>query len=754
MDKFFDHVTQYPRRFTIIADGTAGTSNDPALDAKIIELTEEFGTLIQQGTPLSAAELNRRIVDEMIERTLVKEVTVLENIEISGEVDGSLIVKQVDGLSAKQLVVDGDAVTSLISDDTGSRAGIKLDGTWQWFTNYTILEQTFNIVSGNKYLITYKLKSTTVGKLKDFAQIRYSDNSSQSVGTQALEPLSYAGIILANTTDLANIKFLEGSAGNVDRDYQTLIDVTELSDRGMSDEDIINAFTIYFEGVKSLKDFKLLTAGHYEDLDLDANFLGYDYNDIIQTATGWSTVWELTNTITFFKSLQAELGFKNVSGTIVTGNIELNIAKDVFSPQPRDGFDTFDSDGVMISPNAPTTLYIKILKSKLNGITSGDFEAYLQANNVQFTFETEDELTGAEIKANTKKTLYPVINGLLEFTGTEEFRSVGSKFDKLLITNNKYYKEKNIGFDSTDIGELLKAATWTVSSTTGATNTRLFTNDAEALLGVDLDTLAGETTPFRLWIDGRWYKNVPLEDIDSVIEIDANPYTFAFTTAGNLYVVYDAILTAGTFNTVFNADYEAHYIALVVTYIQFLTTGYTITEEAMTAVLISKYGLIPNTLLEIPSNSAQMIENNTKEIRRLWNNKLEGILLEDYSDVPLDVPTVSAGGSIVLTDNVDFDNYYAVMESLGGLTYVVPFIKPLDTASIQYIVYSKIAANASIWIITTVEIEYDKAAGTFEIKQSTKFQLSLGSWIEVNTQTTKVYAVYGLLGMRGDLRND
>ena len=69
---FEDRVVQYPKRFTLQADGADGTVNDPALNGKVVALAVAPGTVTKAGTPLDAEEMNARdSFDKIIDLTYV-----------------------------------------------------------------------------------------------------------------------------------------------------------------------------------------------------------------------------------------------------------------------------------------------------------------------------------------------------------------------------------------------------------------------------------------------------------------------------------------------------------------------------------------------------------------------------------------------------------------------------------------------------------------------------------------------------------
>lgn len=144
-------------------------------------------------------------------------------------------------------------------------------------------------------------------------------------------------------------------------------------------------------------DGELHGIGGVED-DLDTQKFGKDLNGVVQSTTAWSPFVELTDTIVFFKDLDTIIGFKKVSNDNEQANINLQINGTVFVPTTRNISDITDIESVATDNNG--ILHIRILKSKLGGVTSGDFETYLQANDVKFIYELATPLKRTEANNN------------------------------------------------------------------------------------------------------------------------------------------------------------------------------------------------------------------------------------------------------------------------------------------------------------------------------------------------------------------
>ena len=904
-DKFVDHVTQYPRRITIKADGTDGTVNDPALHGKVIELEENFGSLYQQGTHLNAYELNRRIIGEMILKSLTEEVTVLTGIDtvevitlhnllegagefddagewtgsgvvansqgvltgaganvnlrytfdnnfnigdkiavqyevvsntlndqsstfringLSGsnfsggiivdqtvgkhtviitatiagnlldlyiispatsgdlvldkvmvinatadygsgnepvaeamntlpyfdnefktgtELNGSLIIKEVDGLSAFQEVENGDVVSSLTSNDDGTLIGINTDGTIEFVGSaYDATNKTFNIISGNKYFVVIKLDSASVGNISDLIRFRYSNNVNDTFVTTQIGNVVY-GLITASSSLLANVQLQEGTTGLFTKNEIMLIDITGEIYEDLTAEQLAAKFPNYFESVKSIKDFKLQTIGtQLFDGVITSEIIGLDYNKISNTQFSIKS----TGTTGF----EAENVFPNISFKPLTRyTFSGSIYEDIESSNTR--LKVNYTDGTSDSLVVPTVSDTPFSFTSDNAKT---IEAIVYSYSVVGGTTTfTDFMINEGITAKTHK---PFLSGLIEYySGTnEEYRSLGTVQDKVKISNAKLVKEENVSIDSTDVAGKLKAGVWAISATTGVFYSRFFISNADTLLGIDLDTLVSETTPARLWIDGQWYTNIPEEDMDTQAEIDANPYTFGFSPTGTFYIIGD-LMTAAAFGILFRADYELHYLANVTLYKTIFSRGYSIVEEGMTVIILTESGIIPDVDIELPGNTPQMVEYNTQEIRRLWNMKMEAILIEDFSELPLNVPSKTAGGVIELTDNLDYSIYCLFAASDGKPNTIKPifFGRGIDGIGIEYDLFKEIAGT--LYQSASIEITFELSNALAQVINvgNAKFNnLTSSAFTEDPVLGAEVYALYGIRSMGGDPR--
>ena len=205
--------------------------------------------------PINATFLNT-LQDELITNGVGKE-TYTQNFSLGyfseDVVKGALTEMTIEGLTVDNQVVNGDVTTNLISDNTGTLMDINTDGTWEFLAAYDATNQTFNIVSGNEYFLYAKILDSSVGDLKDFLRLVYSDATNQVIGTGANGFNEVSGTITANKSLLANFKLAEGNTGQIDRDYQMLIDKTSLGIASYTDAQMLDLVRQgYFEGVKSV----------------------------------------------------------------------------------------------------------------------------------------------------------------------------------------------------------------------------------------------------------------------------------------------------------------------------------------------------------------------------------------------------------------------------------------------------------------------------------------------------------------------
>ena len=131
-----------------------------------------------------------------------------------------------------------------------------------------------------------------------------------------------------------------------------------------------------------------------EDLDISDNevwykdsYIGRDYNDILQSATGWTLTFELTDSNRFSIDLSTLLGYETYALEEV-GNIYLKIGDIIYPYMTLFDMTTTDSIGV---GTYGTNIYIRVLK--IDATDSTTLESYLQANNVEIIFALDTVVT-------------------------------------------------------------------------------------------------------------------------------------------------------------------------------------------------------------------------------------------------------------------------------------------------------------------------------------------------------------------------
>lgn len=158
-------------------------------------------------------------------------------------------------------VVNGDTETSFTSDNSGTGIVSRENGTWTFHSTYSTAYPTFNLNSGEKWFIYCKLKDDSVGLLKDAIYIRYSDSSSSTVSFSSdNNKLLVYGTFTPTKALLANIVLVEGDSGLIERDYQMLLNKTQLGLTDIPDETIVSMIENigYFEGAHTVTNRELL----------------------------------------------------------------------------------------------------------------------------------------------------------------------------------------------------------------------------------------------------------------------------------------------------------------------------------------------------------------------------------------------------------------------------------------------------------------------------------------------------------------
>lgn len=112
--------------------------------------------------------------------------------------------------------------------------------------------------------------------------------------------------------------------------------------------------------------------------------VGYDFNDVVQSATSWSIADVDTNTQVFLKNLSSSLGYVTPSSSIILPNISLKIGGTNYTTRTESALLGNDNE-FEVGINGVGSLMIRVNKTTYPDTAS--FEAYLQANDVEFQFE-------------------------------------------------------------------------------------------------------------------------------------------------------------------------------------------------------------------------------------------------------------------------------------------------------------------------------------------------------------------------------
>jgi len=301
-----------------------------------------------------------------------------------------------DGLTLNQEVIDGDAVTNVVSDDNASLIDINTDGTWEFNSTYDATNQTFNIISGNKYFGYFKTQVSSVGDMRDVVYLWYSDETFDNVGTTTSGFSEFGGVITATKTLLANMKMQEGNTGQIDRDYQILIDMTALGIESYTDTQMLDiARKGYFEGLedsipeiktigKNIFDFNydttgidLVIGGEASDFDLEfISSTGSDIVNIFPTVKFKQDAQYIINGSSFADgaSTQARIRLAYTDGS--RENVGIPTEVDTPFTLTSDVGKTIDFISALFSGSLGDTTTYKQFMIRLANVTDATYETY------------------------------------------------------------------------------------------------------------------------------------------------------------------------------------------------------------------------------------------------------------------------------------------------------------------------------------------------------------------------------------------
>jgi len=138
----------------------------------------------------------------------------------------------------------------------------------------------------------------------------------------------------------------------------------------------------------NLLTYPLYSIDTVEDSD-STQYIGVDYNDVVQSATNWTSLNGLATTKQYSKILTSLLGYDIPSSGTVP-NISLQIGNDIYPVVNENDGASVDSENVTIR-STDGGLRIRVVTATYP--TSADFETYLQANDVTFIYEFATPVT-------------------------------------------------------------------------------------------------------------------------------------------------------------------------------------------------------------------------------------------------------------------------------------------------------------------------------------------------------------------------
>lgn len=224
--------------------------------------------------------------------------------------------------------------------------------------------------------VDYIWHSDTSGNLRlaqydsEFNFLKLTSVTSTALTTQLVADASYVRV---SGSDLTNIDVYQLELGTTATDYEE------------------------YKELESTLECELCGIGGVYD-DLYTQRFGIDRNDVVKSATSWSSLFELTNTKVYTKDFSSSLGYKVPSNNSTVVNISLKIGDDIYNVTDPTSQSTDDTEGSVSLFTGSTGLGIRVNKTTYP--TSADFEAYLQANDVEFIYELDEYLPRTEANNN------------------------------------------------------------------------------------------------------------------------------------------------------------------------------------------------------------------------------------------------------------------------------------------------------------------------------------------------------------------
>lgn len=668
-DPFVDHVVPEPRRFDIQADGNDGTDIITEVNGKTVKFLENFGTPSQQGTPLSATELNKRIIGDFEDKTFTELRTLLDTLNIDKDQNANMVVNKILMRTLYNKTLNGDfgdgATTnwSLVGSATFAVVNNVLQFTAS--SSGTRFQQSLRTLIGQKVLRIGRIKSTS-------SNVGIGDTSSILTAHSGSGNFEILVNVRTETVDNRNVSCVDvrGSAWDqVEVDWIMGIVISNTYLESLTDAQIKAQLLDYFEGKAKTVNPHLLTIGkNIFDLTNVFGIVGnpikiIENNDLIIKNEPASTfdILKYELDVVPNKNYNLDTIATQVVGALKTGRILVASSS--------------DGSGVIVVLN----LTITPETVNLNFNAGDNNKVYL------FLYATRGVLQTSELKysnlmvyEDTGNSDYAAFNTNennkfgFEVEGNSVTNDVETVEDIIELRNNRYIHTKKIKEDEVNfqaIGGL--PGNWTYDA-----GGLVFQIDF-ATLGIDPNFVAGVQSLARIVIDGDVYTNdLAVSDFKFIFApgvqmISGNDGIIIKNlnyTISNNFAAYIAAATEVVFDFYMKVDdWEENVIA---------ATGFTVIEENGTVIEENDEVIAYETETEIPVNVPAAIKEAQLDIRRLFNIKNEYVILEDFRSDNLDIPSTGTPG-ILTTDKMSeiYSSYI--------LLYEVPFVLSNEGLGIQ-----------------------------------------------------------------------